>query len=65
LGSRGEAGRVFTQGAGETAEGAAAAGRGGLAFQASHGGQADPGPVGELFLGQAVLAAQVPQPRAS
>ena len=39
-------------GGGETAEGAAAAGCGRLAFQAPHGGQADSGPAGELFLEQ-------------
>jgi hypothetical protein len=53
----GEACGVFTQGAGEAAEGAAAAGCGGVAFQAADGGEADPGLVGELFLGQPALAA--------
>jgi hypothetical protein len=48
---------IFAQGGGEAAEGAAAAGRGGLAFQPGHGGEADPGSVRELFLGQPVLAA--------
>jgi hypothetical protein len=47
-----EASGVFAQGAGEAAEGAAAAGCGELAFQAPHGGQANPGLAGELFLGQ-------------
>lgn len=48
---------VFAQGPGEAAEGAAAAGRSRLAFQPGHGGGADPGPAGELFLGQSALAA--------
>jgi hypothetical protein len=52
---KGEAGGVFVQGCGEAAEGAAAAGCGGLAFQAPHGGQADPGLAGKLFLGQPLL----------
>ena len=52
-----EADGVFVQGGGEAAEGAAAAGGGGLAFQAPHGGQADPGLAGELFLGQPLLMA--------
>src|ERR1700722_12550494 len=53
---------VFTQRGGEAAEGAGAAGGGELVFQPGHGGGADPGPVGELFLGQPVLAAEAPQP---
>jgi hypothetical protein len=60
LGGGGEAGGVFAEGASEAGEGAAAAGCGVLAFEAPHGGQADPGLAGELFLGQPVPAAYVP-----
>jgi hypothetical protein len=54
---KGEAGGVFVQGGGEAAEGAAAAGRGGLTFQPRHSGGADPGPDGELFPRQPALVA--------
>jgi hypothetical protein len=49
---RGEADGLFAQGGGEAAEGTAAARGRGLAFQAAHGGQADPGLAGKLFQGQ-------------
>jgi hypothetical protein len=54
---RREAGGFFVQGGGEAAEGTGAAGRGGPAFQPGDSGWADPGPVGELFLGQPALVA--------
>ena len=52
-----EACGVFAQGAGQAAEGAAAAGGGGLAFQPGDSCRADPGPVGQLFPGQPALVA--------
>jgi hypothetical protein len=46
---------------GKAAKGVAAAGCAGLAFEPGHRGDAYPGQVGELFLGQSVLAAPLPQ----
>jgi hypothetical protein len=48
---------VFTERGGEPGQGPATAGCPDLVFQPGHGGQAEPRLVGELFLGQAVLAA--------
>jgi hypothetical protein len=47
---------VLAYGSGEAAEGPAAAGGVGLAFQPGDGGEADPGLISQFLLGQAALA---------
>src|ERR1017187_8521 len=46
----GDGGGLFGERGGEAAQGVAAAGCPGLAFEPGHGGDANPGLVGELFL---------------
>jgi len=60
LGGGIEGGGLGVQGGGEAAQRAAAVGSVVLAFEPRHGGQANSGLAGELFLGQAVLAASLP-----
>ena len=55
---------MLAEGPGEPAEGAAATGSRGLAFQPGDSSHAHPGLGGEFFLGQAVLTAQLAQSRA-
>jgi hypothetical protein len=52
-------GRVLAEGSGEPPQGAPLTGRMRVAFEASHGGSAYSGPVGQLSLRQAVLVAQL------
>ena len=59
---RGKRGRLFSEHGGEPGQGTAAAARAGLAFQPGHGGWAYSCLVGQFFLGQAALAAQLPKP---
>jgi hypothetical protein len=51
---------MFSECAGEAAQGAGAAGSARLAFEPGHSPGAYPGLVGEGFLGQASVAAQLP-----
>ena len=53
----GEDGSPLAESGGEAGQGAGPAGGLGRAFQPGHGREADSGLSGELFLGQAVLAA--------
>jgi hypothetical protein len=53
----GEGGRLLAQGRGETGQSPGAACYAEPTFQPGHGGLADAGQVGELFLGQVVLDA--------
>lgn len=60
-GAQSGGGRVLTERPGESAEGSAPARRAGLPFEPDDGSQAYPGLIGQFFLRQAALPAQLAQ----